>query len=701
MWPSSSRRLVGQIQLCFQSFQVSHRRLLATQPQFHQPSPLTLRPYQEICLKACLDAHNSGASRIGVSLPTGAGKTAVFISLLSRLEPRRDRPNATRSLVIVNSIELAKQAAAQAQRQRPDWIVEIEQGRKHKASGDANLTVATYQTLLEAGRLHKFSPQGFKAIVVDEAHHAAAPSYRRILSFFHPEIQCPENHTHACPARDVVPIFGFSATFSRHDGLALGSVFERIVYHRDFLDMIREQWLCNVRFTTVKANINLKDVTISTHSGDFSATSLAHVINTETLNRLVIQTWLDKAAKERKSTIVFAVNVAHARALTKTFQSAGVDARYLYSGTPNAERSALIEHFRVGDFPVLLNCALLTEGTDIPNIDCVIIARPTKSRNLFLQMIGRGMRLSPDTGKQDCHVIDFVDSVDRLVGIVSAPTLFGLDPAAVENVVDTQEREPDPTNGDSRAAHPIGDNRLSVPDPKSVTYIDYDNPFTLVNQSQGILPHIARLSRNAWVDCGDGICVLECLGKGHIRIEPIPGTENHFHAHYAPAIHPETASALNISRFQTNRKILDASDLAGAVRGCDTYVAEKVLKGPLSLALWRTAKWREGPASPAQKLLVAKKWGYVYKSVRDFRELPDDVTFPERLRTLTKGEAAHIITRLKHGALRRYTKKLMIHRKLEAAIAKEKQRQAKEHVRVGPLAPIIPQSTVTVDVVST
>jgi len=120
-------------------------------------------------------------------------------------------------------------------------------------------TVATYQTLLESDRLHKFSPESFKAVVVDEAHHAAAPSYvnashlcvvilhfllryRRILSFFHPEVQCPEDDAHRRPSQDAVPIFGFSATFSRHDGLALGSVFERIVYHRDFLDMIKEQW---------------------------------------------------------------------------------------------------------------------------------------------------------------------------------------------------------------------------------------------------------------------------------------------------------------------------------------------------------------------------------------------------------------------------------------------------------------------------
>jgi len=114
-------------------------RFLTTQPHLHKVSPLILRPYQEICLKACLDAHTAGASRIGVSLPTGAGKTAVFISLLSSLGPRNGRPDATKSLVIVNSIELAKQAAAQARHLRPDWVVEMEQGSKHRASGDADL----------------------------------------------------------------------------------------------------------------------------------------------------------------------------------------------------------------------------------------------------------------------------------------------------------------------------------------------------------------------------------------------------------------------------------------------------------------------------------------------------------------------------------------------------------------------------------
>lgn len=155
---------------------------------------VVLRPYQESCLDACVEALKKGATRIGVSLPTGAGKTTVFISLLSRIPTPASVPEATRSLIIVNSVELARQTAEQTRRLFPDWSVEIEQG-KHQASGTADVyacqyypwllghpsqdtfsTVATFQTLLRSNRLEKFPAQYLKALIIDEAHHAAAPA---------------------------------------------------------------------------------------------------------------------------------------------------------------------------------------------------------------------------------------------------------------------------------------------------------------------------------------------------------------------------------------------------------------------------------------------------------------------------------------------------------------------------------------------
>ncbi|RPD82473.1 P-loop containing nucleoside triphosphate hydrolase protein [Lentinus tigrinus ALCF2SS1-7] len=649
---------------------------------------VTLRPYQESCLETCLDALKKGATRIGVSLPTGAGKTTVFISLLSKLAAPAHAPEASRALVIVNSVELAQQTADQARRLFPDWSVEIEQG-KHHASGLADLTVATFQTLLRAQRLEKFRAQYLKALIVDEAHHAAAPSYRRILSHFDAGIKNPDEDFEPPELSHKIPILGFSATFSRHDGLALGSVFEEIVYHRDFLEMIKEQWLCNVRFTTVRANIDLSEVTVNSRTGDFNPTSLAHVVTTDTVNELIVRTWLDKAA-DRKSTLIFCVNLSHVSRVTAAFRAAGIDARYLHSHTPAAERKALVAAFKAGEYPVLVNCAVLTEGADIPNIDCVMVARPTRSRNIFAQMIGRGMRLSPTTGKEDCRIIDFVDSYDRVGGVVSAPTLFGLDPAELsddETIESLEERRAAVEEGDGIDTPKYGPSG-PVPQPKSVTYIDHDDPFVLADQASGD-PNIRTMTRNGWVCCGDDVYVLECLGKGYIRVAPAEGDHGDakYVAHYtSPTMHQATAFMLKISPFRRSKKILTATTLADAIRGCDTYAQKEVLPGQVGLGLLRTAKWRWEPASESQKQFIIKRWKarkVIAAADGEGRSRP---ATEEGLKDLRKGEAANIITRLKHGAQARYEKIKKERLRTVLAVEKEKARKAREVVKVGPLA---------------
>ncbi|KAF5384896.1 hypothetical protein D9615_001480 [Tricholomella constricta] len=642
-------------------FRTLFKRFLSSSPH---ASPLILRPYQEHCLDACLDALASGASRIGVSLPTGSGKTTVFITLLSRLSPPHSNPSASRSLIIVNSIELARQSASQVAVLFPKWSVDIEQGSKHKAAGDADVTIATYQTLLNANRLEKFDPRRLKAIIIDEAHHAAAPSYRRLLSHFDSNIKNPDPAFQPPTLTHRIPIIGFSATFSRHDGLSLGSVFERIVYHRDFLEMIKEQWHA---------------LRCPVHIWDFNPTSLAHVINTESVNELVVKTWLDRAAA-RKSTLVFCVNIAHVVALTQTFRRYGVDARYVYSQTPMVERKALVASFKAGQFPILVNCAILTEGADIPNIDCVVVARPTRSRNVFAQMIGRGMRLSADTGKQDCRIIDFVDSTTRVAGVVSTPTLFGLQPEEIE--IDDESTE----TLETRAAETIAlSDANHVPEPTSVTYIDYEDPFSLVNQASGA-PHVSSLSNYAWVGCGGDVYVLECLGKGYIRIEPLESLDgNFFEAHFTPAmLDKHTAASLSLSPFMRSRRILSAETLSDAIRGCDTYVVNKIARGSmLSAGLLRSARWRKMPASEGQKQLITKRW--LKEGARGLPMNQDSKW--EKIQQITKGEAANVITRLKHGAQTRYEKKMKAFMKAASISTKEKLRREREVVEVGPLSP--------------
>lgn len=326
-------------------------------PPPRAPLPVHLRPYQRECVATCLAALEQGATRIGVSSPTGSGKTTMFTALLAQLPA----PSACagRVLILVNAVALAEQASATVRRLLPHLHVELEQGPQHHASGAADVTVATVQSLRT--RLAKYDPGEFKCVVVDEAHHATSPTYRTVLAHFHSDIVAPDA-LHDQPACARVPIVGFSATFSRHDGTALGTVFESIVYHKDFLAMIEEQWyacllthrLCPLRFTAVQAGFDLSDVARS--GADYNVTALAKIINTPTINELVVRSWIERAYKQRRATLVFAVNIGHVHALVDEFVRRGIDARAMHSQMPPAMRAEVLEAFRQGAFPVLVNC---------------------------------------------------------------------------------------------------------------------------------------------------------------------------------------------------------------------------------------------------------------------------------------------------------------------------------------------------------
>ena len=182
--------------------------------------------------------------------------------------------------------------------------------------------------------------------------------------------------------------------------------------------MIGEKWLSNVIFTTVQSKANVSGVK-GGPAGDFQVGDLSRAVNTLETNEITVSAWISKAA-DRKSTLVFCVDLSHVSDLAAAFRRQGILAKSITGSTPKRVRSERLDAFKDRQFPVLLNCGVFTEGTDIPNIDCVVLARPTKSRNLLVQMIGRGMRLYP--GKENCHIIDMVASLEA--GIVTTPTLY-------------------------------------------------------------------------------------------------------------------------------------------------------------------------------------------------------------------------------------------------------------------------------------
>ncbi|KAH0534024.1 hypothetical protein FGG08_007371 [Glutinoglossum americanum] len=627
------------------------------------PAGIRLREYQEECIQSVLSYLDKGHKRLGISLATGSGKTVIFTQLIDRLPPQND--NASQTLILVHRRELAEQAARHCLRAYPSKTIDVEMGNSH-ATGAADITVASVQSITSKDRIMKFDPKRFKLILVDEAHHIVAPGYMEVLSHFG-LLAAPEGISPQTPA-----LVGVSATLSRFDGLKLGAAIDHIVYHKDYVDMIGEKWLSNVIFTTVRSNVNISKVKKGA-TGDFQPRELSKVFNTEETNVKIVRSWLAKAG-ERKSTIVFCVDIAHVLSLTDMFRKQGIDARYVTGETSKTDRSERLEGFRNGSFPVLLNCGVFTEGTDIPNIDCVVLARPTRSRNLLVQMIGRGMRLHP--GKENCHIIDMVASLEA--GIVTTPTLFGLDPIEIVNKADVEdlkklreqrheemrvqeEQSMDLANLASRT-HPHSKDHTT-----ELLFTDYDSVFDLIEDTSGER-HIRAMSPLAWVQVAPEKYVLSPQSGETLIIERVMD-ENYYTVLERRKVPSKYWRRPSEPIYARPRIIATTERFEDAIHAADTY-ATGVFERTF---ITTNQNWRRRPATEAQVAFLNR-----------FRDRNDPLT-PA---TVTKGKAADMITKITNGARGRFGEIESQKRRITREALKKEQLEGlrrREEVAVGPL----------------
>lgn len=525
-------------------------------------------------------------------------------------------------------------------------------GETH-ASGTADITIASVRSMDSGDRICKYDPRRFKLVLVDEAHHIVAPSYMRTLEHFGLDL----------PRGTGPALVGVSATFSRFDGLRLGAAIDHIVYHKDYVDMIGEKWLSDVIFTTVKSKAKLSKVK-SGRDGDFQIGQLSQAVNNDETNEITVKAWLAEAGK-RKSTLVFCVDLNHVSGLTSMFRKHGIDAQYITGATRKSVRSDRLQAFKDRQFPVLLNCGVFTEGTDIPNIDCVLLARPTKSRNLLVQMIGRGMRLYP--GKDNCHVIDMVASLET--GIVTVPTLFGLDPSEIVNEASPtalrklKDRKSEEQNTlDQGAKDTMLASNASKLAESLLTFTHYDSVHDLIEDTSGER-HVRAISPNAWVQVDDAKYILAARG-GVLTLEKVK--QDKFTIVHKYALSPTEKSKAPWSR---PREVATANTLSDAIHAADTFATTKFER----IYINNSSDWRKQPASEGQ--------------LRFLNKLRVDEE-PLRPDQLTKGRAGDMITKVKFGARGRFDKIMLKKRQSEKEMAKmenlENMRR-RENVQVGPL----------------
>ena len=337
---------------------------------------MKLRPYQNDAVKGIFQAWETADSTLAV-LPTGTGKTIVFAHVIKQRPPGK-------ALLLAHREELIWQGASKIEAVtgiKP----EIEMAEFEASTGwfKGEIVVSSIQTQNSgkngAGRMTRFDPFDFSLLIIDEAHHATAPSYRRVIDYYR---QNPN-----------LKVLGVTATPDRSDEEALGQIFDTPAYVYEILDAIHDGWLVPIKQRAVYVE-GLDCSTIRTTAGDLNGADLAAVMEYEENLHAIASPTLELTAGRK--TLVFAASVAHAERLCEIFnRHKAACARFVCGETPKEERRLTLKEYAEARFQFLVNVGVATEGFDDPGIQCVVMARPTKSRSLYAQMAGRGTRPLP------------------------------------------------------------------------------------------------------------------------------------------------------------------------------------------------------------------------------------------------------------------------------------------------------------------
>ncbi len=344
-----------------------------------------LRPYQKEAIE-CIRKTFETDFRQYIEMPTGSGKTITFLQYAKNYHKR--------ILVIVPSKEIMKQVINSALKFWEPW--EISQKGDGKDEFINQLHVCIVNSI-RGPYLTKLAKNPFDLVIIDEAHHVQSDSYKRFIKKHSEYVTDPK-------------ILGCTATPDRLDGQLIKSILHKCSFKLEIESLIDQGFLCDIEGFSVKTKIDLSDV--DSHNSDFSLRKLYKKLCTESRNNMIVD--LCKNEMKGRKVLIFCINVEHSKKINQLLNDNGILSRHIDGRMNEIARESVLHSFRRGYNPVICNCMLLTEGFDEPSIDGIILARPTLSRSLFMQMIGRGIRSL--NGKKNCKIIDIVDNHKSLAG---------------------------------------------------------------------------------------------------------------------------------------------------------------------------------------------------------------------------------------------------------------------------------------------
>jgi superfamily II DNA or RNA helicase len=323
----------------------------------------------------------------------GAGKTVVAVTDAKRL--------GGRTLFVAHRRELVTQAYEHLRQLWPEvttglFMGEVRDYEEHNIA-------ASIQSISE--HLDEFPPTAFQYLVIDEAHHAAARTYKRILGYFRPQF-----------------VLGLTATPDRADGQSILEIFRDCAHRLGLREAIERGHLAPIRCFRVLTNVDLSRVRFN--QVQYNRKDIEERVIVPPRDRLIVDTYVNHVSGRK--TVAFCVNVRHGESLSELFRRSGVPARSVSGRMPRSDREKYLAAFHRGDLRVLCACDILNEGWDCPDVEVLLMARPTLSKVIYMQQLGRGTRKAP--GKESLVVIDFVDNaykynqalnLNRVTGISS------------------------------------------------------------------------------------------------------------------------------------------------------------------------------------------------------------------------------------------------------------------------------------------